>query len=279
MGQNMIQYVDTYTSSEHKNISDLILYNCGTELCLSKQDFGPIARDFNLVHFVLKGRGRLVIDNKNYDIGEGQAFLIPANRVAYYQADEAEPWEYSWVGFMGIKSDIYLQNISLPSQNPYVIDIEDITFFHSTIIEMLRIGDNTLSSSLAIQGYLFHILAKLVHNLGETMSIKEQLPYSVQAINFIEKNYISGIQISEVAEYLGLHPNYLTSVFKLETGETPKQYLIVLRIKKACELLQHTDYSIQVISNSVGYTDQLTFSRAFKNVMSISPSAYRKKFL
>ncbi|WP_228552700.1 helix-turn-helix transcriptional regulator, partial [Paenibacillus polymyxa] len=77
----------------------------------------------------------------------------------------------------------------------------------------------------------------------------------------MEKNYNGGIQINEVAEYLGLHPNYLTSVFKQEIGETPKQYLMNIRIKKACELLQDTSYSIQVISNSVGYSDQLTFSR------------------
>ncbi|KAF6568544.1 MULTISPECIES: AraC family transcriptional regulator [Paenibacillus] len=279
MGDNMIQFVDTRTSSKHKNITDLILYNCGSEPCSPNQDFGPIARDFNLIHFVLKGRGKLVLDKETYNIEKGQAFLIPANKAAYYQADEYEPWEYSWVGFMGIKSEMYLQNISLVQDNPYVVSIGDITFFHSTILEMLRIGNNTLSSSLAIQGYLCHILAKLVHESGETMPVKEELPYSVQAINYMEKNYNGGIQISEVAEYLGLHPNYLTSVFKQEIGETPKQYLMNIRIKKACELLQDTSYSIQVISNSVGYSDQLTFSRAFKNMMGISPSAYREKTL
>ncbi|MFP4976613.1 AraC family transcriptional regulator [Paenibacillus sp. CN-4] len=278
MGEHMTQFVDTRTSSKHKNITDLILFNCGTEPCDPKQDFGPIARDFNLIHFVLKGKGSLVLGEETYSIGEGQAFLIPANRVAYYQADEQDPWEYSWVGFMGIKSEMYLQNIAISGENPYVIRIEDTAFFHSTILEMLRIGSNTLASSLAIQGYLCQILARLVHESEET-SGREKLSYSVQAVNYMEKNYNSGIQINEVAQYLGVHPNYLTAVFKQETGETPKQHLMRVRIKKACELLQQTDYSIQVISNSVGYADQLTFSRAFKHMVGKSPSDYRKEFL
>ncbi|GIP23110.1 AraC family transcriptional regulator [Paenibacillus sp. J22TS3] len=279
MGENMTQFVDTRTSTKHKNISDLILYNCGTELCTPKQDFGPIARDFNLIHFVLKGKGELILGDETYEIEKGQAFLIPANQVAYYQADEKHPWEYCWVGFMGINSEMYLHNIAQGQDHRYVIDVDDIAFFHSTIDEMLRIGSrNTFASSLAIQGYLYQILARLVHESGEPFE-KEKITYSVQAINYIEKNYNSGIQINEVAQYLGVHPNYLTALFRQETGETPKQYLMRIRIKKACELLQQTNYSIQVVSNSVGYSDQLTFSRAFKNMIGISPSDYRRNHI
>ncbi|MMZ62398.1 Arabinose operon regulatory protein [compost metagenome] len=98
-------------------------------------------------------------------------------------------------------------------------------------------------------------------------------------MNYIEKNYNSGLQIHDVASYLGLHPNYLSAVFKQETGKTPKQYMMELRIRKASELLRQTDYPILVISKSVGYADQLTFSRAFKSMTGMSPTDYRQQFL
>jgi AraC-like DNA-binding protein len=278
--QTMIQYIDTQTSSSQKNVSDLILYNCGTENCDSNYFFGPIAREFNLIHFVLKGCGKLAIDSETYPVKEKQAFLIPANKIAFYQADSNDPWEYCWVGFMGIKSGNYLQNIARLNDKEYVIDLEDVDYFYNTIKEMLRISGTTLSSSLFIQGYLHHILAKLVSD-GENRNISNphHLSYSLQAMNYFDKNYSDNLQINDIAKFLGLHPNYLSTIFKQETGVTPKEYLIQLRIKKARELLEQTNYPINVISNSVGYSDQLTFSRAFKTVTGKSPKEYRKDTL
>jgi AraC-like DNA-binding protein len=275
--QKMIQYIDTQTSSSQKNVSDLILYNCGTENCNPNYFFGPIAREFNLIHFVLKGCGKLVIDNETYPVKEKQAFLIPANKIAFYQADSNDPWEYCWVGFMGIKSEYYLQNIARLNDKEYVIDLENVDYFYHTIEEMLRISGTTLSSSLFIQGYLHHILAKLVSD-GENRNISNphHLSYTLQAMNYIDKNYSQNLQINDIAQFLGLHPNYLSTIFKQETRVTPKEYLIQLRIKKARELLEQTNYPINVISNSVGYSDQLTFSRAFKAATGKSPKVYRK---
>jgi AraC-like DNA-binding protein len=275
--QKMIQYIDTQTSFTQKNVSDLIVYNCGTENCDPNYFFGPISREFNLIHFVLKGCGKLVIDNETYPVHEKQAFLIPANKVAFYQADSKNPWEYCWVGFMGFKSDYYLQNIASVSKKEYVINLEDVDYFYNSIKEMLMKSGSNLSSYLILQGYLHHILAKLVtDNESRILNTPYHLSYTLQAINFIDKNYSNNLQINAIAQYLGLHPNYLSTIFKQETGVTPKEYLIKLRIKKACELLEQTNYSINVISNCVGYSDQLTFSRAFKTVTGKSPKTYRK---
>jgi AraC-like DNA-binding protein len=279
--QKMIQYIDTQTSSSQKNVSELILYNCGTENCDNNYFFGPTAREFNLIHFVLKGCGKLVIDNEMYPVKEKQAFLIPANKIAFYQADSKDPWEYCWVGFMGIKSEYYFQNIVVLSDKEYVIDLEDVDYFYHTIMEMLRLSGTTLSSSLFIQGYLHHILAKLVSDSENRNNITSphQVSYTLQAMNYIDKNYSDNLQINDIAQFLGLNPNYLSTIFKQETRVTPKEYLIQLRIKKARELLEQTNYPINVISSSVGYSDQLTFSRAFKAVTGKSPKIYREDAL
>ena len=49
------------------------------------------------------------------------------------------------------------------------------------------------------------------------------------------------------------------------------------RIERACALLANTDYSIQAISNSVGFEDPFYFSRAFKELKGMSPRQYAQQ--
>ena len=58
---------------------------------------------------------------------------------------------------------------------------------------------------------------------------------------------------------------------------SPQQFLLKFRITKACEMLSNTDLSINSISYSCGYANQLAFSKAFRKVTGNSPSSYRKE--
>ncbi len=80
---------------------------------------------------------------------------------------------------------------------------------------------------------------------------------------------------ADVAAAVGIHPNYLANVFQEQYHMSPKQYLTKLKIKKARELLLHTDHPIYIVANSVGFTDPLAFSKFFRREMGISPSDYR----
>ena len=71
--------------------------------------------------------------------------------------------------------------------------------------------------------------------------------------------------------------SYFSKIFHGAMGKTPKEFLIHYRITKACQLLKSTQLSIKDISVAVGYPNQLHFSRAFRNVMNISPRDWRKE--
>ena len=58
---------------------------------------------------------------------------------------------------------------------------------------------------------------------------------------------------------------------------SPQQFLTTFRITKATELLQLTELPIESIALSCGYTDPLVFTKAFKQMKKMSPSAYRKE--
>lgn len=103
--------------------------------------------------------------------------------------------------------------------------------------------------------------------------------YISKALQYIEMNYSRKLTVSMIADWVGLNRSYLNSIFKEELGKSLQQYLIEFRILKACELLESENLSIGDVSRSVGYTDQLLFSKVFKRLHGVTPSEYRKNIL
>ena len=93
---------------------------------------------------------------------------------------------------------------------------------------------------------------------------------------FLDVNYADRIVLKDVARSFGIHPNYLTRTFHEKFGVSPKKYILDLKLKKACRLLTTTELPVSVISGSLGFDDQLAFSRIFRKNLSVSPSEYRK---
>ena len=102
-------------------------------------------------------------------------------------------------------------------------------------------------------------------------SIVDEIKY------YLDINYAEKIKLRDVAKSFGIHPNYLTRIFHTEYGVSPKQYVMNLKLKKARRLLTTTELSISVIANSLGFDDQLAFSKIFKKKFAVSPSEYRKQ--
>lgn len=62
------------------------------------------------------------------------------------------------------------------------------------------------------------------------------------------------------------------------TGYTPKEYLRIMRMKKAAELLSTKKYTVSEVTYMVGINDPFYFSRCFKAQFGISPSSYQKRY-
>jgi len=75
-----------------------------------------------------------------------------------------------------------------------------------------------------------------------------------------------------------MHPNYLSSLFKKETGENLREYLLRNRIEVAKSLLSRTEYSYVQISNSLAFYSQSHFTKVFKENTGYTPKQYRLLF-
>ena len=92
---------------------------------------------------------------------------------------------------------------------------------------------------------------------------------------YFDINYAENLKLKDVADYFGIHQNYLTRAFHEKFGISPKKYLLQLKFKKAARLLATTQLPVSIISNSLGFEDQLAFSRTFKKFYNVSPTDYR----
>lgn len=106
---------------------------------------------------------------------------------------------------------------------------------------------------------------------------KQEFSYAVRmAIEYLEDNYKSQIDLSDVASHVGLSPEYLSRIFKKETGINFVVYLNNIRLKHALKLLENTNLKVYEIAENVGYSNLSYFSTVFKKNFGMNPFEYKK---
>src|SRR5690554_1730181 len=256
---------------------DLNMYQCGSQECPPGHGYGPAVRDHYLIHFIHSGKGRLQTENRTRRLGAGDGFLICPDVVTYYEADREDPWNYSWVGFHGLKAGFYLEQAGLSRENP-VFHYANREYLGGLFHRMQQAKEYRRSRDVKLLGLLYLFLAELMEiNPGNSPSNPPggKQAYVAKAVSYIAENYSRKITIDGLAGYVGLNRRYFSAVFKEILGLSPQKYIMEFRMDKACELMRNEILSLGDIARSVGYDDPLTFSKAFKKIKGLSPRAYR----
>lgn len=102
-------------------------------------------------------------------------------------------------------------------------------------------------------------------------------PAVIKAKTYINSHYREKIYLHAIAEHVSLNHQYLSVLFKKETGISISDYIAEVRMEHARFLLRNTTESIQAIAEAVGYPDPQYFSRRFRQAMGLSPQSYRSK--
>lgn len=95
-------------------------------------------------------------------------------------------------------------------------------------------------------------------------------------IEYLQKDDKQELSIDEIAGMCFVTPAYFRRLFKEYSGLSPSEYRCERRMEKARELLEHTDITVEALSELLGYADPSYFCRVFKKTVGISPSQYKK---
>jgi YesN/AraC family two-component response regulator len=145
-----------------------------------------------------------------------------------------------------------------------------------TLNDLLLKALNDLSISTQLSD-AFSTLEIIIHSVLNILSqSKISASSSVAKVcKFIDAHYHEDITLTAMAAYANLNSQYLSKLFKEETGRTFSDYLTEQRIYQSKQLLTKTTFNIQEISRLVGYNDPNYFTRTFKKYELISPTMYR----
>ncbi len=100
-----------------------------------------------------------------------------------------------------------------------------------------------------------------------------------KGLRFIAHNYADRITVQDIANYVGIHPNYLMNLFRKVIGMSVMQYVTRHRLSQAQVQLMDTNLTILTIAMNTGFGSQSRFYEAFREHFGgMSPGAFRKQF-
>ena len=97
-----------------------------------------------------------------------------------------------------------------------------------------------------------------------------------QAGYYIREHSEQKFSLNEIAGALYVNGNYLSRVFKRETGHTLLWYHNAVRCEKAKHLLSESDLPVSEVGAAVGFVSSAHFTHLFKKMTGIAPSAWRE---
>lgn len=114
---------------------------------------------------------------------------------------------------------------------------------------------------------------------GYIRTHKEKYPGSMvrNVIAYLSRHSMEpALSLASVADVFGIHPNYLSTCFKEQSGENFSGYLQMLRLEHAKRLLAESDMPLSEIAEAVGYSNSAVLIRNFKKKEKMTPGQYRE---
>ena len=124
---------------------------------------------------------------------------------------------------------------------------------------------------------VFQLIRDLLVEQGKSSKrVGRDNQYISKAIMFMQEHYQTTISINDICNLIYLSPCHFKRVFKEQTGRTPHQYLMNIRLERAKELLERKENTIADTARLCGFVNAGHFAVAFKRSTKRSPSEYRK---
>jgi AraC-like DNA-binding protein len=243
--------------------------------------------------FVHRGVGKVVVNRRTYEIGPGRIFCFQPFQlhIVHPEASLETPYERTIMQFDPVALDRYasafpeiqsffhyLWRRELPEQR---FEMGESSAFVSGVCRALN-GSGGKEYEQQDMLLLLQIVSAMrkLHGTRQNGAAVEprRLRYSERIMQWVETHYAEAFELGHLAEALHLSKNYVSRVFREETGGNITDYLMARRVKEACKLLQTSDLPVERIGYEVGLPNASYFSQLFKRVAGVTPLQYRKRY-
>lgn len=237
---------------------------------------GRTLNEFQIVYisrgqgeFESKPTGRVAIE-------AGQAFLLFPSVWHRYRATRDTGWSEHYIGFDGWYAERLMKTFFPPEKAVLRVGIDQelLMLMHSLreIVDVAPIGYRQI-----LAGRTTEILARL-RSLAAAYSDEERERHSniMTARRLLLEHAEESHDLKQIARDLGMGYTQFRTLFREETGLSPRQFQIDIRINKAKTLLRHTDRSVSELAAELGFSSVYFFSRQFKQKTGTTPMDWRE---
>lgn len=164
-----------------------------------------------------------------------------------------------------VKPGVYVVDLSQERKN-------DLT----GILNMLRAGSSNFSLKESLS--IYNLVLSSISSLPGTVWLSRKVDHRItDALDFMERNIKNRMTSETLAKNLHISSSAFSRLFKKNIGKSPSKYLTQIRIDKACNLLLHTNTSMDIIAEQCGFTDRYHLTKVFGKIKKTSPGLFRKR--
>jgi AraC-like DNA-binding protein len=239
--------------------------------------------------FVWSGRGMLTVEEQAITLRPGVVVITrPGGRYA------AAPSDANRLGITRIRFDLFDEHgapvrddAELP---PQVLDVANVPYVDAVtrrVVELTaRTAQDSSETELRDVEVAAQLFAALMRDLDEKRNDLCEPPpgterrhalLASEAASRINESPQDAPSLEELSQLAGYTKDHFARVFKKVVGQTPHDYLINARVRRARQLLVESNLSIKEIASALGYRDIYFFSRQFKAKMGMTPSEARRR--
>lgn len=226
----------------------------------------------------LQGEGWFMKDGKIHQLTPGKAFMhvLGTPDISYgYPLYNTEPWSFIWFSFSG--PAVIPAVKEMIQRYGYVFDLPLDTGFVKHLQGYYPMRDTLqMLSPTAGAKIVFDALGALGETLEADLTSSHQAILVRDVQHLIRNNLDRTLDIALIAEKLHVSREHLTRVFHSQTGQSPGQYALEMRMKTASRLLQDNALSCKEIAERLGYESASSFARVFRSFFSVSPTQFRE---
>ena len=240
---------------------------------------------FDSYHFVIPSSPSspgLIVDKKTFQLTQDRLFPTnPGQVLVCPTAREVKEFTAIFIDKETVRDTCY--QICRKSEINFINNNYVLSNYGRSLIRqfMDECTNKQFGYEFILQSLSMQLIATLIRELDSSIKIQPfERSYDGKAnikrsIAFLKDCYNSNFSLQEIAKTANLSPYHFIRVFKAETGKTPFEYLMDIKIERAKEFLKSKQYSITEIGLLCGFTSTSHFSRVFRKKTGLSPSEYR----
>jgi len=243
------------------------------------------------IGYCYEGHGTLVIDDETRPYREGTYSVIPHYMCHNTISDNGMlcRCEYLFIDMETFLASVYPENqhfkdhlIRLINLRAHVGNAADNPKIAQLILSLLdELRYKRPFYLLSVRGFLLSLLTELARSAesGETLvpaSVGAQNLVILDALHYVTTHYGEEIRVQKLAEVCHISETHFHRVFREIMSLSPMEYVNIVRVEMACNMLRSSDYSMKTVARRSGYTTMTTFNRNFRRVTNCSPLQWKK---